>query len=138
MYYMETLHPQNKQTTHHDTKAFLDRMNAKHETRKPVRLTTLGKAVVFAAGIGVSVASIAGYNAINANLHPMPTWEGSVSYIIEPGDTVDNIVDKVPGAENYPKQELLDLVEQNNPGLDVTHINPGQSLTLPESFSDQE
>lgn len=113
-------------------------MNEKHETRKPVRLTKFGKVVVWAAGVGVGVASLAGYNAVNNSLHPMPSWEGSVSYVVEPGDTVDNIVGTVPGASEYPKEELVELVEANNPGLEVTSIVPGQEIQLPESFGESD
>jgi hypothetical protein len=84
----------------------------------------------FAGCLGVAVWRGCEMKKDRDYLNNLPT----VRYVIQKGDRVYNIADdflKPKTANNYSQETIVDRVQELNPGVDLTRVQPGDEILLP-------
>ena len=84
---------------------------------------------------GAVAAALAGGAAVNAEMQPHSS-DDKTRYIVEPGDTLWEIVGTIPGAEKFDQNDLMNIVKNDPANIDILKdgLQPGETITVPIKF----
>lgn len=106
--------------------------NQPNPSENEFRLTRRGKVALVIGGLGLTAAALFGYNQNDAPKYSKET----VTEMVEPGDTLWDIAQRVDGANQHDNRDVVDHIKQMPENAETFadgKLDQGEDVTRPVS-----